>query len=90
MSSLSVLKETPVKHTEREGMRDSEEQQASQMMNKESGDGWQPAAGKRGRASPSPDKVLKKLRGGGVTAMKNKFQRMAEDIFRGEERGLTR
>ena len=49
---------------------------------KESGDGWQPAVGKRGRGSPSPDKVLKKARGGAVTEIRNRFQKMAEDLFK--------
>ena len=63
------------------------EENASKVDNKVSGDGWQPAVGKRGRASPSPDKVLKKSRGGAVAVLeiRNRFQRMAQEIFRGEE-----
>ena len=67
----------------REEVRDREEQ----LGNKASGDWeWQPATGKRGRSSPSPDKLLKKVRGVGVLELKNRFQKMAEDIFGGEER----
>ena len=50
---------------------------------KKSGD-WQPASGKRGRSSPSPDKILKRGRGEGVMELKNKFQQLAEGIFGGE------
>jgi hypothetical protein len=45
-----------------------------------SGD-WQPASGKRGRPSPSPDKIVKKVKGGGVLELKNRFQKMAEEVF---------
>ena len=48
-----------------------------------SGD-WQPASGKRGRPSPSPDKIVKRVKEGGVLELKNKFQKLAESIF-GEE-----
>ena len=48
---------------------------------KGSGD-WEPATGKRGRTSPSPDKVLKRGRAGGVMELKNRFQQMAEGLFR--------
>ena len=48
-----------------------------------SGD-WEPASGKRGRPSPSPDKIVKRVKEGGVLELKNKFQKLAESIF-GEE-----
>ena len=58
-------------------------------FNKESGDWeWEPATGKRGRQSPSPDKVLKKVRGVGVLEVRNRFQQMAEDLFRAGDRSL--
>ena len=58
-------------------------------FNKELGDWeWEPATGKRGRPSPCPDKVMKRVRGGGVLELKNKFQKMAEDLFRAEDRNL--
>ena len=50
------------------GVGESKEaENASQVDNKVSGDGWQPAVGKRGRARPSPDKVLKKSMEGAVS-----------------------
>ena len=55
---------------------------------KGSGD-WEPATGKRGRPSPSPDKVVKKVRGVGVLELKNRFQQMAEGLFRAEDRNLV-
>ena len=58
-------------------------------FNKESGDWeWEPATGKRGRPSPSPDKVIKKVRGAGVLELKNRFQQMAEGLFKAEDRNL--
>ena len=58
-------------------------------INKESGDWeWEAAAGKRGRASPSPDKVMKKVRSGGELELKNRFQQKAESMFRTEDRNL--
>ena len=68
-------------------VENKEAENASQVDNMVSGDGWQPAVGKRGRASPSPDKVLKKTRGGEAEGLeiRNRFQKMAQDMFRGGE-----
>ena len=69
--------------------RDAVKGDRVRAFNKESGDWeWEPATGKRGRPSPSPDKVMKRVRGGGVLELKNKFQKMAEDLFRAEDRNL--
>ena len=45
-----------------------------------SGD-WEQASGKRGRPSPSPDKILKRVRAVGVIELKNKFQELAKAVF---------
>ena len=56
----------------------------------ESGDWeWEKAAGKRGRQSPSPDKVIKKVRAGEVLELQNRFKKMAEGLFRSEDRNLV-
>ena len=52
-------------------------------------DDWQPSSGKRGRPSPSPDKIFKRGRGGGVLELKNKFQKLAETVFGGEDSNLV-
>ena len=81
--------QTSAKPTEDGGVvKTTVEKNDSQVANKGSGDGFQPAAGKRGRQSPSPDKVLKKSRGGAgaVLEIRNRFQKAAEDIFRAEEK----
>ena len=49
---------------------------------------WGPAAGKRGRQSPSPDKVLKKVKAGAGLELKNRFQHMAQDLFGEQEQNL--
>ena len=59
-------------------------------INKESGDWeWEQAAGKRGRQSPSPDKVMKKVRPGEVVELKNRFKQMAEGMFRAQDMNLV-
>ena len=85
---IPVPKKTPTKPAVSESVmgENKDEQVGGQVDNNVSGDGWQPAAEKRGRNSPSPDKVMKKSRGGAVTEFRNRFQRMAEDIFRVEEK----
>ena len=50
---------------------------------------WEHAAGKRGRQSPSPDKVMKKVRPGEVVELKNRFQEMAEGLFRAQDMNLV-
>ena len=57
---------------------------------KELGD-WEceQAAGKRGRQNPSPDKVMKKVRPGEVVELKNRFQQMAEGLFRAQDMNLV-
>ena len=52
-----------------------------------SGDSEQ-ASGKRGRPSPSPDKILKRVRAGGEIELKNKFQELAKAIFDKEDTDL--
>ena len=52
-----------------------------------SGD-WEAASGKRGRPSPSPDKVLKKVKSVGVLELKNKFQELAENLLEKDHQDL--
>ena len=86
---LTMNKKTPAKHQDQSKGKEKVQEQVEQVINKGSGDWeWQPASGKRGRTSPSPDKVLKRFRGVGVLEIKNWFKRMAEDIFGGEDRVL--
>ena len=62
-----------------------EETPEVQSVQNVSGSGdWLPATGKRGRSSPSPDKLIKRAKGGGVLELKNKFQKLAESVFGGE------
>ena len=46
------------------------------------------ASGKRGRPSPSPDKVMKRVKGVGELELRNRFQQMAESLFKAEDRNL--
>ena len=67
------------------GREDSVENSSKELGDWE----WEQAAGKRGRQSPSPDKVMKKVRPREVVELKNRFQEMAEGLFRAQDMNLV-
>ena len=77
------------KDTRKDKGQDAAKGDRVRKNSKESGDWeWESASGKRGRPSPSPDKVMKRVKGVGELELRNRFQQMAESLFKAEDRNL--